>query len=292
MNAALLIAALISFVDLPPPGCPEVAPPVYDSVLGLSPVDTGTRQVFYGHDYGSLYWANEAAKNVKGAVVLSRIIDMPTWLYLYPGVMYTGGGLRRVCSAYVPALAMTTHMPYASGIIIDSILFDGNWRICGSKGDWRQDNALSIRGRNTVRNSVFTDSPSESITICGALLINNIGWRLAGSFVHKSCTIGQQAADVLVDNRVSGVNLLGDEGLGGHSEGLVTFSASPTGILLEGNVFRDGLEGVFGVAGSNAEGVLASNDCYEGFSRLLTYYGDARPETFRFSNSRIVKVGP
>ena len=293
MTYALLIAAL-GFTDLPvptQPDCPEIAEPIYDPVLGLPPADTGARQVFHGHDYVSLYWANEAAKAVKGAVVLDRIVDMPTWLYLHPGVLYTGGGLRRICGAYIPALAMTTANPYPRGIVIDSVVFDGNWDTCGSAGDWRYDNALSIRGRNTVRNSVFVDSPSESITSCGAVLEGNVGWHLAGSFVHKSCATGQQAADILVGNRVAGVNLLGDAGLGGHSEGAVTFSAAAGAILLMGNVFVDGLEGVYGVADSQAEGVLATGDCYQGFPRLLTYYDGARPETFRFPGTRMVRVG-
>lgn len=293
MTTPLLIAAL-GFTDLPVPAqpdCPAVERPEYDEDLGLPPADTGDREVFYGHDYVSLYWANDAARRSRGAVVLTRIIDMPTWLYLYPGVLYTGGGLRRICGAHIPALAMTTAYPYPSDIVVDSVVFDGNWRECGSPGDWRQQNALSIRGRNTVRDSIFIDSPSESITTCGALLERNVGWGLAGSFVHKSCAPGQQAADVLVGNRVAGVNLLGDAGLGGHSEGAITFSAAAGAILLDGNVFVDGTEGVYGVADHQAEGVLAAGDCYQDFPRLLTYYDGARPETFRFPGTRFVRVG-
>lgn len=297
-----LIFAVLSYgTPLPPPAqsCPVIAAPVYDPVLGLPPGPTGTRQVFHvnsfagADDYAKVYWASQAAKLVGGAVILDRIYEIHTWVPIYSNVMYTGGGVRRRCGsdALTPLFYAIESGGYPSGIVIDSMVFDGNWRCGGWTPNWAYNNSLWIRGRNTVRNSIFYDSPAETMVTCGAIVEGNIGYNLGGSFLHKSCQDALRRPDIVAWNRVRYANLLGDAVLE-HSEGLITLSNWGGGVFLSNNIFEDGGEGVFGDAGQQEEGLTAAMDCYQNFSHLLNYYDNARTETFRFVGTQMYGVGP
>lgn len=326
-----------------------------DEEFGLAPADIGDRAAFDPDDFlGSDYWkvnqASKAASEVGGAVVMHRVFETDQQIWAYPGVMYTGGGLRRMCAPSVHAVeaadatqrcvrvdyapwlspgqlvAVTTgsatrdtiglislsettpdsicsyepfgfEVPvgagivrtntllaepnYDAGIIVDSVLFDGAYRCNNGTNDWRLNNALSLRGNNVVRNSVFYDSPSESITTCGARIEHNRAFLLQGSFVHKSCGMDPEPLDILSDNYVDGVNLAGNEQMN-HSAGLVTLSVNAGTINLYNNVFRNGREGVYGYASANTEEIHAFNECYAHFKRGIILYDNANPERFTF----------
>lgn len=170
---------------------------------------------------------------------------------------------------------------YDGDVIIDSVLFDGAFRCNGGTNDWRLNNALSVRGNNVVRNSVFYDSPSEGMTICGGRIEHNKAFGLQGSFVHKSCGMSPEPMDILSDNYVDGSNLAGNERMV-HSAGLVTMSANAGTINLYNNVFRNGREGVFGYASPATEEIHSFNECYAHFKRGIILYDNANPERFTF----------
>ena len=167
------------------------------------------------------------------------------------------------------------------GIVIDSVLFDGANRCNDYTHDWRFNNAVTIRGSNVIRNSVFYDSPSESITSCGAVVQNNLAFDLQGSFIHKSCPTHPEPLDRIENNYVEGANLAGNEVMK-HSEGLITFSANAGTIEATGNVFRHGREGVYGLAAAEDEGVSAVDDCYAHFPHVIEIYADASQAGFDF----------
>lgn len=308
MNRALIVSVVLLSCGSSPPrlvppmrdacaACAIPDSPPFDPERGFVPADTGDRQVirvedFTGDDYQRLYLASQAAIGLHAAVVLDqRCYELYSWINLHPGVMYTGGCVRRAAGASsFHLMRAATTLPYPSGIVIDSILFDGNWRAGGWPADWRLNNALGFRGVNTLRNSAFIDSPSEGILTCGATLEGNYASGIAGSFIHKSCADGQQAPDTLTGNTVIDANILGDAVLG-HSEGLITLSANAGDIYLEGNVFARGGEGVYGLAGPDDEDIVAVGDCYEDFPRLIELYAGADPAAFDFSRSTLVRVG-
>ena len=167
------------------------------------------------------------------------------------------------------------------GVIVDSVFFDGANRCNGHTHDWRFNNAVTFRGDNVLQNSVFYDSPGEGITVCGATIRGNMAFSLQGSFIHKSCGSDPEPLDIVENNYIDGVNLATDEVMK-HSEGAITHSANAGTIQASGNVFRNGSEGVFGVAGPDDEGVAASADCYAHFPHVIQLYNGASQSGFVF----------
>lgn len=179
----------------------------------------------------------------------------------------------------------------STGIVIDSVLFDGAAQCNASTNDWRYNNTLSIRGENVVRNSWFVNTPSENLTTCGATVDANTAFNLEGSFVHKSCGPGQQLPDLVINNHVENVNLA-TNAVSGHSEGAITLSLNAGEIFLSGNVFRCGREGVLGVGlAAGGENIVAHGDYYEDFDRLITIQDIANAQRFRFYNVTMSDVG-
>lgn len=167
------------------------------------------------------------------------------------------------------------------GIIVDSVFFDGANDCNGYTHEWKYNHTGSIRGANVVRNSVFYDLPSENWTTCGATLIGNRSFQLQGSFAHKSCSQSPEPIDILADNYIDGVNLSGDAVMG-HSEGAITFSANAGTWAATGNVFRNGGEGVWGLASQEDDRVVASGDCYAHFPRVVMTFAGTDLDTFIF----------
>ncbi len=168
---------------------------------------------------------------------------------------------------------------YSTGIVVDSVIFDGAERCNSEIHDWRFNNTMSLRGRNEIRNSIFYDTPSENLTICGSVVANNICLDLQGSFVHKSCSSTIPPVDLITGNYIENANLSGDAVMR-HSEGLITFSANAGNIVATRNIYRWGSEGVFGLAGTNDENVTTVDDCYAHLPRLIEYYGGADQNAF------------
>lgn len=342
----------------------------YDLTNGLAPGDTGSRQTFSpssyaGTDNQMVQAAVAAAAAVGGAVVLDRVYEVSTGIFLQGfgdrTIMLTGGGLRRVCSpnqtltapvsasdtcvnvadgtAYTVGYSagvfsgeawnqlagswtissvsatqvckssqlgftadagatlgyrsnlVTTIPTVSSGVVIDSVLFDGANDCNDHTHDWTLNNAISIRGENIIRNSVFYDSPSETITSCGADILNNRAFDLQGSFVHKSCSTGGPQ-EVIANNYVDNANIAGDAVME-HSEGIITFSANAGNMMLWGNRFRRGGEGVFGLASVDDEEVHVSSDCYAQVpDSLITVYSGGDAGTFTFDSTCMFNVGP
>lgn len=153
-----------------------------------------------------------------------------------------------------------------SGVIVDSVAFDGNSDVNTYTHDWRYNSSLVIRGANTVRNSYFYDTPAENITICGGTFTNNTAWNLGGSFVHKSCSV-DGTIDTITSNRVNVANVFTDAVMD-HSEGLYTLSANAGYSVFRGNKFLYGSEAVLGNwAGENGFNILG--DCYSHFKALI-----------------------
>lgn len=300
-------------------------------------------------------------------MVLSRVYEVFGTAYLYPGVLYTGGGLRRACQTATVTMAapaadncvtiddatpfrggglkvfsgpgydqlagvivdytitgntlctteplgfdieagwqiahsyMLAHAAggtYADDIVIDSIYFDGGWKNADGSAcndathDWREANTFPLKGRgNVIRNSVFTNTPSENLTICGMTLTGNIAYDLGGSFVHKSCSASEREIDVLANNYVENANLVGNE-LMQHSEGLITFSANSDPMALHDNVFRNGTEGVLGDANGDDGNLAAFGGCYAHFPRLFSWHDAESVTSFKFFNVKMIDIGP
>lgn len=73
-----------------------------DLEFGLPPADTGARQVFHTESYTGtgkqkIEKAGQAASPVGGAVVIDQVYEIDKSPFVYDGVMYTGGGIRRAC---------------------------------------------------------------------------------------------------------------------------------------------------------------------------------------------------
>ena len=179
---------------------------------------------------------------------------------------------------------------FGDNITIDSMVFDGNSDCNGFVKDWRENSTLFISGLNTVKNSLFYDTPNENITSCGAVIENNVATNLGGSFVHKSCPPDKLNSETIANNYIDGSNIAGNDALV-HSEGLITFSANAGNMNLEGNTFKHGNEGVFGFASTEDRNVYASGDCYSDFPHLIRYLPGADESTFSF-DARLIDVGP
>ena len=189
------------------------------------------------------------------------------------------------------AMLGTTPTSWAEDIVVDSVLFDGNDRCETHTHDWRHANTFPVRGENTVRNSVFYDTPSENLTVCGTLVESNVGIDLGGSFTHGSCSTGCGRPQVVfVRNQVSNANIYGDSVMQ-HSEGLITLSVNAGRIVSQGNVYVGGGEGVYGLAAQDDLPILAVDDCYEDFPRLISYYNDPDEGEFRMLDVDQVDVG-
>lgn len=178
---------------------------------------------------------------------------------------------------------------YIDGVIIDSVLFDGNSACNSYNHDWRENNSLLLRGANTIRNSVFLNSPSEAITTCGAVVADNIASNLSGSFIHKSCSAVSEPFDIVARNYIHNVNIEGDTVMQ-HSEGALTLSANAGRIMSVGNSFIDGNEGVFGYGNEDDEDSSGIYDCYTRFPHIIELYGTANPATFDFRTSNLIDV--
>jgi len=326
-----------------------------DPDVGLPPADTGAREVFDpddfpGADSAKLQAASQLAAAVQGAVVMHRVYETGVSVFAYPGVLYTGGGIRRACApvatttgasqaqdlcvqvdsmlSYEPGtiLAVVTgpsydelitqlnvdHLgagcsnvvpigadipvgatlvpihtllkgtpTYTDDVIIDAVLLDGAFRCNPYTSAWTINNAVTLGGANTVRNSVIFDSPSESLTMCGGLVENNAAFALQGSLIHKSCVVSPEPLDLVIGNHVDGANAAGDEVMK-HSEGLITLSANAGNIQSSDNVFFNGGEGVFGLAGPDDEDIYAVQDCYAHFDRVIRLYNGADQNLFEF----------
>lgn len=177
----------------------------------------------------------------------------------------------------------------ASGVTIDGVEFDGNASCNGWTHDWRMNNGLSLRGRNTIKNSTFHDMPSENITSCGAIVSNNEAWDLSGSFLHKSCTTND--IDVIAGNTVIGVNLAGDAAMQ-HSEGAITLSNVAGSVVMVGNFFAQGSESVVGCAGSDDEKITVVGDVWDDFPHDICTRAPVDETSFRFDDVTKVNVGP
>jgi hypothetical protein len=177
----------------------------------------------------------------------------------------------------------------SSGIVIDSMLFDGAGRCNDRTHDWRFVNTLPLRGDNVVRNSVFYDTPSENLTICRTLVEGNVGVELGGSFLHISCGDSAVGPYQVRRNRVAHSNLVPDA-IMRHSEGLITFSANARLGLYEGNAFVFGGEGVFGRATPDDLPVRVVEDCYAHFPRLIRFVR-SDPTGFHASGVRQYHIG-
>lgn len=176
-------------------------------------------------------------------------------------------------------------------IIIDSVRFDGN-RDCGTfTKDWRYSNTVPLRGANTVRNSIFHDTPSENLTVCGSTISDNIAFDLGGSFLHKSCGSDPEALDTVSGNYVENANINTDADMQ-HSEGLITFSSNAGNWDFDDNVFRFGAEGVFGRASSDEEdgGVTSDNDCYAHFSARLVALTGVDLSNFVWTSNEMIDI--
>lgn len=328
--------------------------------------DTGARQVFSPESYSGtntqkITQASVAAQAVGGAVVLDQIYEITASVPIYSGVLYTGGGLARVCDAAPQLTAplivtdncvqvadvtgirvgfyvLTTGVSYfdvigslgissintetnqlcgsgqfnlAAGtnaymvrqislmqmidttqhdIVIDSMTFDGRSDCNNYLFDWRYNNTFGLRGRNTLKNSLFYRTPSENVTTCGATIENNVGIQLTGSFIHKSCpTTPEAPIDFLVGNYVDGANI-GTDAVMEHSEGVMTLSNNAGKILSFGNTFKNGSEGAFGLASGEDRNIVTYNDCYAHFPRMISLYSDAESYEFRFVETTLVDV--
>ncbi len=274
---------------------------------GLPPADTGARTVFHVDDYGAdtnaayaIFAAGLAAYAVGGAVVFDRLYDVEATSYVFPGVFYTGGGVRRSCTFNSPPQAQTMFIPwiswpYPDGIVFDSVLIDGGWdpdNGCHEGYNGVTGTTVSLRGHNTVRNSVFRNTPSENLTMCGGTIENVTAYNLGGSIVHKSCTaeVAPQL-DVLHRVRVFGVNLLGDAQLE-HSEGAITLSASAGGIVVSDSEFSGGAESFIGDHTSE-KNILVVGSRISDFPELVgTAMGVPETGEIRFVDTEIVNVGP
>jgi len=205
----------------------------------------------------------------------------------------TAFGFTAPAGAYAARVfpMVTTSPIYSTGIVVDSVLFDGNASCNDLTHDWRESSTMIIPGSATVRNSVFVDTPAENLTVCGGLIERNIGRNLGGSFVHKSCSAAQAALDVVRHNYVDGANLVGNAVMR-HSEGLFTLSAISMPIQSSENVYRNGREGVWGDANYDDADITATGDCYAHFPRLIRIQAGVDPAAFRFVDDVLIDVGP
>ena len=129
---------------------------------------------------------------------------------------------------------------------------------------------MCIRDRYRFVNNTIIDTPGEALTSCGGVFLGNHARNLGGSFVHKSCAAAPPPRDRIENNEVIGVNLLGDA-LMGHSEGAITLSAHAGELVVLGNTFRDGREGVFGLASGDDGYIVARRNVFERFARRISY---------------------
>jgi len=188
-------------------------------------------------------------------------------------------------------LAKTFPGSEEDGIVLDSVLFDGN-ESCAANSknhDWRYNNAVSIRGKNVVKDSWFVDMQSENLVVCGAIVANNIADDLEGSFVHKSC--GANVPDLTVGNYVEDVNQTGDAVMQ-HSEGVYVFSSNAGNNHSVGNVYRNGGEGAWGEANSSSEQLLSMGDCVARLPRRISFCCSADETTFRWVDLTEIAIGP
>lgn len=193
-----------------------------------------------------------------------------------------------VFRAHSIAVPPTTN---SNNISVDSVLFDGNFRCNPYTQDWRFNQTIELRGRHSITNSVFYDTPAENLTVCGARLEGNRAKDLQGSFIHKGCNdLVAGSQDYLVSNYIENANIAGDD-LMEHSEGVFTFSNQAGNMLLVDNTLITGAEGVFGVVGADDVDVTSLGGCYAHFPHLIHWGGGADESTFAFDDV-LTDVGP
>lgn len=161
---------------------------------------------------------------------------------------------------------------YLNGVVIDSMLFDGNIEGNSWTHDWDFNNTMFIRGSNIVRNCYFFDTPSENIISCGGRFIGNVAFNLSGSFIHKGCDEENAEPDEIRGNYVGNSNLKGDKTMG-HSEAVITLSLNSRDIHLTGNIFRYGRESVIGNAAAEDLPIYSEANYFSSFPRFVSFSG-------------------
>lgn len=214
----------------------------------------------------------------KGIARKTDVIETKYSIFVYDGVTYDGLGravVRR--KGKVSAFSLLapnvggTMAPFVKGVVLRGINFDGNRDHTDPPYTWLLNGTGELRGKLTVENCTFSNTPGENITTCGAKIHRSIFTDLGGSAVHKSCASTTPIADRWGDfkhNWVVDANRLTDAVLL-HSEGALTLSGNAGWWRVEGNIFAKGAEGVFGIADDDCE-IKARGNIYANFPRVIT----------------------
>lgn len=218
------------------------------------------------------------------------------------GVLHADPRTSQLCGTQPVSFAMPagTRLPavftmmrvfgvVADGIVVDSVLFDGSNDCNDVTHDWRFNNALAIRGANTVRNSLFYDSPSETLTTCGGTVADNLGLHLQGGLDHISC--GTPALDIISGNYIENANVATDAVMG-HSEAVITFSANPLPLEMHDNVFRHSKEPAIGMVGAGTETLYVEGDCYAHTRGSVLMHASADGQYSRLVDVELIGAWP
>jgi len=140
---------------------------------------------------------------------------------------------------------------------IKDLIFDGNKSNNNFNTSWLINSTIIIHGTGNavIQNCQFYNIPNENIIGHGFNISNNYAKNLNGSFVHMSetYTLNPPLLPSIISGNITDSTNLIQNTVGGHSQGVITFSNTAGFLNIENNRFTNGNDAVFGfIQGGNS----------------------------------------
>ncbi len=137
---------------------------------------------------------------------------------------------------------------------IEDLIIDGNRSNNSGNYYWGVNSAISNYAALKINRCKFIEIPNETLIGVGFTITNSYAKNLNGSFIHESSdnliTDKSRYFSQISNNLTDSTNLLSSKDVTGHSEGLITFSATAGRQNIHNNYFFNGNNSVLGCISS------------------------------------------
>lgn len=169
-------------------------------------------------------------------------------------------------------------------VLIKNLIVDGNRDSNNFSVDWRINNTAILAGyKVSVENCQFKETPSENITVSGGAIVqNNFGLNLNGSFCHLSSANADLYRSYIVKNNFVD-SVCQANNLGNHSEAAITFSINVNNPSITNNYIFNSGGWLFGRMNNSSDHVLIQGNYASNATRIADIeadFGDVQGVSF------------